>query len=134
MLLCLEMPFCPRGLVGMGPTRQVGWPPPPAPSRESGSQTQLGWSEFSSTPWERPRDSCCWELDNKELSTHGIKHDTSWANLLPVPKRFSAIRVLSLVQLLWHPSLSAADKPSLFSPAHWQGLFTLPFPPFSIMC
>lgn len=28
---------------------------------------------------------------------------------------------------MWHPSLSAGDKPSLFSPAHWQELLTLPF-------
>lgn len=33
---------------------------------------------------------------------------------------------------MWHPSLSAGDEPSLFSPAHWQELLTLPFFPLSL--
>lgn len=42
---------------------------------------------------KRPRGSRCRELDNEEPGALGMKHDTSRANLLPVPSRLGAIGV-----------------------------------------
>lgn len=103
------------------------------PTREPGSQASVGWSELVSNPWERPQGSCCQELDNEEPSTHGIRHDTSWANLLPMPNRLSAMRVpLACFSSCGIPLCLQVTSPILSSSLARVTYPPLPFFPFQL--